>query len=215
MCCLNLSLEQINKVEADLEGGDASIEVDGKPVTLTKDMVSVKKYQKTFHVEEIIPSVIEPSFGIGRVMYAIFEHNFKVREGDEQRTYFSLPPVISPLKCSLLPLSNNTDFTPLVQKISQALTMHDISHRVDDSSGSIGKRYARTDEVAIPFGITVDFDSLKEPHSVTLRERDTTTQIRIDVDQVAEVVRQLSTGRTSWADVLQKFPKFEAQETKS
>ena len=66
-----LSLEQINKVEADLEGGDASIEVDGKPVTLTKDMVSVKKYQKTFHVEEIIPSVIEPSFGIGRVMYAI------------------------------------------------------------------------------------------------------------------------------------------------
>merc|ERR1719339_189970 len=116
-----LSLEQINKVEADLEGGDASIEVDGKPVTLTKDMVSVKKYQKTFHVEEIIPSVIEPSFGIGRVMYAIFEHNFKVREGDEQRTYFSLPPVISPLKCSLLPLSNNTDFTPLVQKISQAL----------------------------------------------------------------------------------------------
>ena len=56
--------------------------------------------------------------------------------------------------------------------------MHDISHRVDDSSGSIGKRYARTDEVAIPFGITVDFDSLKEPHSVTLRERDTTTQIR-------------------------------------
>jgi hypothetical protein len=73
-----LSLEQINKVEADLEGGDACIEVDGKPVTLTKDMVSVKKYQKTFHVEEIIPSVIEPSFGIGRVMYAIFEHNFKV-----------------------------------------------------------------------------------------------------------------------------------------
>jgi len=210
-----LSLEEVSKVESDLAGGDASLEVDGKPVTLTKDMVSVKKYQKTFHVEEIIPSVIEPSFGIGRVMYAIFEHNFKVREGDEQRTYFSLPPVIAPLKCSLLPLSNNTDFTPLVQQISQALTMHDISHRVDDSSGSIGKRYARTDEVAIPFGITVDFDSLKEPHTVTLRERDTTTQLRIGVDKVADVVRQLSTGRTTWADVTQQFPKFEAQETKS
>merc|ERR1719466_421795 len=89
------------------------------------------------------------------------------------------------------------------------------SHRVDDSSGSIGKRYARTDEVAIPFGITVDFDSLKEPHSVTLRERDTTTQLRIGVDKVADVVRQLSTGRTTWADVTQQFPKFEAQETKS
>ena len=73
-----LSLEEVSKVESDLAGGDASLEVDGKPVTLTKDMVSVKKYQKTFHVEEIIPSVIEPSFDIGRVMYAIFEHNFKV-----------------------------------------------------------------------------------------------------------------------------------------
>eukprot|EP00092_Neocalanus_flemingeri_P090008 GFUD01113981.1.p1 GENE.GFUD01113981.1~~GFUD01113981.1.p1 ORF type:complete len:734 (-),score=207.23 GFUD01113981.1:366-2567(-) len=210
-----LSLEQIEKVEADLAGGEASLEMDGKPVLLSKDMVSVKKYQKTFHVEEIIPSVIEPSFGIGRVMYAIFEHNFKVREGDEQRTYFSLPPVIAPVKCSLLPLSNNTDFTPLVHKIGQALTLHDISHRVDDSSGSIGKRYARTDEVSIPFGITVDFDSLKEPHSVTLRERDTTTQIRIDVDKVAEVIYQLSTGRTTWAVVTTQFPKFEAQETKS
>jgi len=210
-----LSLEQVTKVEADLAGGDTNLDVDGKQVTLNKDMITVKKYQKTFHVEEIIPSVIEPSFGVGRVMYAIFEHNFKVREGDEQRTYFSLPPTISPLKCSLLPLSNNTDFTPLVQKISQSLTMHDISHRVDDSSGSIGKRYARTDEVAIPFGITVDFDSLKEPFSVTLRERDTTTQIRIPVDKVAEVVRQLSTGRSSWEAVQQEYPKFEAQETKS
>merc|ERR1711892_876738 len=198
-----LSLEQGTKVEADLAGGDTNLDLDGKQVTLNKDMITVKKYQKTFHVEEIIPSVIEPSFGVGRVMYAIFEHNFKVREGDEQRTYFSLP------------LSNNTDFTPLVQKISQSLTMHDISHRVDDSSGSIGKRYARTDEVAIPFGITVDFDSLKEPFSVTLRERDTTTQIRIPVDKVAEVVRQLSIGRSSWEAVQQEYPKFEAQETKS
>ena len=73
-----LSLEEVGKIEADLAGGDTNLEVDGKAVTLTKDMVSVKKYQKTYHVEEIIPSVIEPSFGIGRVMYAIFEHNFKV-----------------------------------------------------------------------------------------------------------------------------------------
>merc|ERR1712236_161475 len=99
-------------------------------VKLTPDMLAIKRFEKTEHVEEIIPSVIEPSFGVGRVMYAIFEHNFKVREGDEQRTFFSLPPVISPLKCSLLPLSNNTDFPPLVQRISQELTMHDISHRV-------------------------------------------------------------------------------------
>lgn len=148
-------------------------------------------------------------------MYSIFEHNFKVRDGDEQRTYFSLPPVIAPLKCSVLPLSNNPEFSPLVADISSKLTESDVSHRIDDSSGSIGKRYARTDEVAIPFGITVDFDSLKAPHTVTLRERDTTMQVRIEVDKVGETLRHLSTGRVSWEKVTQQFPKFEAQETKS
>jgi len=210
-----LTLEEIEKMEAELEGGMAALDLGGSKVELSKEMVTVKRYQKTVHVEEIIPSVIEPSFGIGRVMYALFEHNFKVREGDENRTYFSLPPVIAPIKCSLLPLSNNPDFNPLVAQLSQALTQADISHRTDDSSGSIGKRYARTDEVAVPYGITVDFDSLKAPHSVTLRERDTTTQIRIGVTEVADVVRQLATGRTDWTKVTQKFPKFEAQEAKS
>ena len=61
------------------------------------------------------------------------------------------------------------------------LTRVDISHRVDDSSGSVGRRYARTDAIAIPFGITVDFDSLKVPHTATLRERDTMKQIRAEV----------------------------------
>ena len=173
-----LSLEQIEKVEKDIAEGDTNLEFNGKNVTIGKDMISVKKYQKTFHVEEITPSVIEPSFGVGRIMYSIFEHNFKIRDGDEARTYFSIPAVIAPLKCSVLPLSNNPEFSPLVTRLSQELTMNDVSHKVDDTSGSIGKRYARTDEIAIPFGITVDFDSLKEPHSVTLRERDSTTQVR-------------------------------------
>jgi glycyl-tRNA synthetase len=61
------------------------------------------------------------------------------------------------------------------------LSSFDISYRVDDSSGSIGRRYARTDEIAIPFGVTIDFDSLKEPHSATLRERDSMAQVRIPV----------------------------------
>merc|ERR1712062_282404 len=210
-----LSLDEITKMETELESGMASLSLGDYTVYLSKDIIAVKRYQKTVHVEEIIPSVIEPSFGVGRIMYALFEHNFRVREGDEARTYFSLPPVIAPLKCSLLPLSNNPDFAPIVSQLSQSLTQADISHRVDDSSGSIGKRYARTDEVAVPYGITVDFDSLRAPHSVTLRERDSTTQIRIGVTEVADVVRQLATGRTDWQQVTQKFPKFEAQETKS
>merc|ERR1719464_775930 len=74
-----LSLDQISKLETELAGGEASLECNGKNISLGKDMVTVKKYQKTFHVEEITPSVIEPSFGVGRIMYAIFEHCFKIR----------------------------------------------------------------------------------------------------------------------------------------
>lgn len=84
-----------------------------------------------------------------------------MREGDEQRTYFALPPVVAPYKCSVLPLSGNPEFTPLVRQLSRALTDQDVPHKVDDSSGSIGKRYARTDEVAVPYGVCIDFDSLK------------------------------------------------------
>merc|ERR1711860_142438 len=179
----NLSLEDITNYESELNAnGQFNLKEN---VTITKDMVNIKKESKTVHVEKIIPSVIEPSFGIGRIMYSIFEHNFKVREGDEQRTYFSLPPAIAPIKCSVLPLSNNADFNPLVEDISNQLTEADVAHKIDDSSGSIGKRYARTDEVAVPFGITVDFDSLKAPHTVTVRERDSTSQVRMPVEDLA------------------------------
>ena len=58
------------------------------------------------------------------------------------------------------------------------MTRLEVSHKVDASSGSIGRRYARTDQIGIPYGITVDFDSLKEPFSATLRERDSMKQIR-------------------------------------
>ncbi|GFX30829.1 glycine--tRNA ligase [Trichonephila clavipes] len=209
-----LGEEEISLLEKEMETkGEYNLTVDGKEFLITKDMVNINRSQKTVHVEEIIPAVIEPSFGIGRIMYAIWEHSFKTRAGDEMRTYFALPPVIAPLKCSVLPLSSHTDFAPFVASLSQDLTKHEVSHKVDDSSGSIGRRYTRTDEIAIPFGITVDFDSLKEPHSVTLRERDTMEQIRVPLDQIAALVSDLSRCKQTWEAAKCCYPKFEQQET--
>lgn len=93
-----------------------------------------------------------------------------------------------------------------------ALTRNDVSHKVDDSSGSIGRRYARTDEIAIPYGVTIDFDTLKEPHTVTLRERDTMQQLRIPLDDIAGVVRDLAYVKAHWSDMEKLYPKFEQQE---
>uniref|UniRef100_A0A669R1P1 Glycine--tRNA ligase n=1 Tax=Phasianus colchicus TaxID=9054 RepID=A0A669R1P1_PHACC len=194
--------------------GEFTVETEGKTFTLTKDMVTVKRFQKTLHVEEIIPNVIEPSFGIGRIMYTVFEHTFRIREGDEQRTFFSFPAVVAPFKCSVLPLSQNQEFMPFVKELSEALTRNGISHKVDDSSGSIGRRYARTDEVGVAFGITIDFDTVnRTPHTATLRDRDSMRQIRAEVSELPAIIRDLANGYLTWADVEAKYPQFEGQET--
>ncbi|VDL92392.1 unnamed protein product [Schistocephalus solidus] len=188
-----LSLEATRKLKTELEAsGDI----------LPRLFVS-------FTVDEIVPSVIEPSFGIGRIMYAILEHNFKIRENDQQRTFLSLPPVIAPYKCSVLPLSSHPDFAPFVPA---QLTRVGISHRVDESGGSIGRRYARTDQIAIPYGITVDFDTVNQsPPSATLRERDTMKQIRLE--DLPDLVSDLVNGVVSWTDALLNYPIFEQQES--
>ena len=114
-----LSINAIQEMEQELTANDSyKLHLNSDvTVTLNSEMVTVRKSSKTVHVEEIIPSVIEPSFGIGRIMYALLEHQFKMRDGDEARCYFSLPAVIAPLKCSVLPLSNNPDFAEFIKKI--------------------------------------------------------------------------------------------------
>jgi len=66
--------------------GEFLLELNGNSYRLTPDMVQVKRCQETQHVEKFVPNVIEPSFGIGRIMYAVLEHNFRVRSDDDQKT---------------------------------------------------------------------------------------------------------------------------------
>ncbi len=86
-----------------------------------------------------------------------------------------------------------------------------ISHKVDDNSSAIDKRYARTDELAIPYAITIDFDSLKEPITVTLRERDSMQQIRVALNEIIELISQLSDMKLTWNEIVNKYPLFEHQ----
>uniref|UniRef100_A0A1B6FJA5 Glycine--tRNA ligase n=1 Tax=Cuerna arida TaxID=1464854 RepID=A0A1B6FJA5_9HEMI len=202
-------------LQKDLESAKEYIlKINGSEFKLTPDMVTVKTGERVEHVEEIVPNVIEPSFGIGRIMYAVFEHNFRVRADDEQRTFLTIPPVVAPLKVAIFPLSANEKFDQLVKSISVLLTKEGIAHKVDDSSGSIGRRYARTDEIGVPFGITVDFDSLADSvPTVTVRNRDTMTQVRLNVTEVAPVLRALSVGECDWEEIETKYPRFEQQQT--
>lgn len=82
------TLEQVE--ESLKSNGSYSLAIGANSYCLTADMLEVRRYQKTIHVEEYVPNVIEPSFGIGRIMYSIFEHNFRVRSDDGQRTVSQL-----------------------------------------------------------------------------------------------------------------------------
>uniref|UniRef100_A0A0N4Z2J1 Glycine--tRNA ligase n=1 Tax=Parastrongyloides trichosuri TaxID=131310 RepID=A0A0N4Z2J1_PARTI len=208
-----LTIDDIKKVEETLnESNEYTIETTDGNATLTKDMITVKPFEKTVHVEEIVPSVIEPSFGIGRIMYAVLEHSFRTREGDEQRNFLELPPALAPIKCSILPISSNERFEPLIDAIVHLISTYGLTYKIDDSAGSIGRRYARTDEIGIPFGVTVDFESEKEPHTVTLRHAASTEQVRLELDVVGEVIHKLCTSRYTWDDVKKQFPLFTSEQ---
>lgn len=69
------------------------------------------------------------------------------------------------------------------------MTRNGVSYKVDDSSGSIGRRYTRSDEIGVAFGITIDFDTVnKTPHTATLRDRDSMRQIRAEVNQLTVLI---------------------------
>jgi glycyl-tRNA synthetase len=111
----------------------------------------------------------------------------------------------------IVPLSSHKDFAPAIRQLSQKLRSVGVSSRVDDSSASIGKRYSRNDELGTPFGVTVDFQTAKDA-TVTLRERDSTRQVRADQDKIIEAIRALVEGTKTWQDIESELPLFESQQ---
>uniref|UniRef100_A0A915E3P4 glycine--tRNA ligase n=1 Tax=Ditylenchus dipsaci TaxID=166011 RepID=A0A915E3P4_9BILA len=200
-------VDQLNELRAALDGSSTyPLKINDEVFQLTKDLVEVRLVESTVHVEVIVPSVIEPSFGVGRIMYAVLEHAFRQRDGDEKRLYLELPASIAPVKCSILTLMKKDVFNPLVDMVQEELSSHEHSFKVDDGAGSIGRRYSRTDEIGIPFGVTIDYESVDAPHTVTLRHAQSMQQIRIKISELGELIEDLVKNRRQWADVIKEFP---------
>ncbi|KAH8195759.1 hypothetical protein TruAng_010087 [Truncatella angustata] len=215
---LATSQEKREELSKTLETADSiTIEVpgvgDGK-ATVPKELITVAKQKRVENVREFTPNVIEPSFGIGRILYALMEHSYWTRgtEGvDEARGVLSFPPIVAPTKVLIVPLSNNEQFRPFCQRLSQRLRKMGISSRIDDSSATIGKRYSRNDELGTPLGITVDFQTVQDK-SITLRDRDSTKQVRADEDKIVEAIKSVVEGDKTWEDIQAELPAFEGQE---
>lgn len=123
----------------------------------------------------------------------------------------SFPVPVAPTKVLIVPLSSKPEFLPGIQKVSGRLRAAGISHRIDDSSATIGRRYSRNDELGTPLGITIDFQSIRDD-TVTLRDRDSTRQVRDLEAKIVEAVKALVNGSKTWADIEKEHPVFEGQE---
>lgn len=123
----------------------------------------------------------------------------------------SFKPTVAPVKVLVVPLQKDARFNATLENLEQRLDEEEISYKTDKTGVSIGKRYSRNDESGIPFGITIDYESLDD-NSFTLRDRDSTKQVRAGLDQIIEAIAKMVKGKESFADVQKRLPAFEGKE---
>jgi len=145
--------------------------------------------------EQITPHVVEPSFGVGRLVYTVLTHAYSEDEVDgETRRYLDLPAEVAPTTVGVFPLMTKDGLGDRAREVVDRLRQAGFDVAYDDT-GNIGRRYRRQDEVGTPYCVTVDYDTLDED-TVTVRERDSTDQVRVRVDELPGALADLRAGAT-------------------
>ena len=132
-----------------------------------------------------IPHVVEPSFGSDRLVYITLEYAYKTRNG---RTLLSLPRDLAPVQMGVFPLVSKDGLPERAREVYEMLVDEDFLVEYDES-GSIGRRYARADEIGTPLGITIDYKTL-EDDTVTIRDRDTWKQVRTKISRLPRLLHR-------------------------
>ncbi|MAV43513.1 MAG: glycine--tRNA ligase [Euryarchaeota archaeon] len=172
----NLSIDTEFPCHIQLDSGES----------VTVEPQHIKRNQRTEVVtgEWFIPHVVEPAFGIDRIIWHILDHAYdEVSKGDDLYTVLRLNQSIAPVDYCVFPLFEKDGMGEIAKSINTNLCSKLGIISMYDSSGSIGRRYARADEIGVPFCITVDHQSL-EDNTVTLRDRDTGQQKRVSIDSL-------------------------------
>ena len=159
---------------------------DGRSVTIDSSMVERRTETANVSGEWFTPHVIEPAFGIDRIIWHVLDHAYEEAQKEgEDYTFLRLTEGISSVDCVVLPLFDKEGMPELAREITSAINSLPRARAEMDSSKSIGRRYARADEIGIPWALTVDHTSL-EDGSVTIRRRDDQMQVRAFVDEILE-----------------------------
>jgi len=167
---------------------------DASSVEITDEMVTRRAEEVTVHGEWFTPHVIEPAFGIDRIIWHILDHGFtETKKEGEEYSIMSLDQTVAPFDIAILPLFDKDGMGDIARQVWASVNSMPGVRGELDSSKSIGRRYARVDEIGVPWAITVDHTTL-EDGTVTVRRRDDQEQVRASVD---EVLSRLASGEVS------------------
>jgi glycyl-tRNA synthetase len=178
----------------------AVVEVDGEIIQIPASLFEVRNEVTELRGEDIVPHVIEPSYGIDRMCYAVLEQAYDEDIADgETRTVMRLSPNVAPVQVAVFPLMTRDGLDIIADEITRTFHKQGILAEYDDG-GAIGRRYRRQDEIGTPFAITVDYET-KENNTVTLRDRDTMKQVRIPIKRLSEIVGALLQGNMTFTSI--------------
>ncbi|RLG81027.1 MAG: glycine--tRNA ligase [Thermoprotei archaeon] len=180
------------------------IEIDG--VKLGREAFIIKEEKVKIHGEKFVPHVVEPSFGLERIFYALLEHALSL---EKDRIVLKINPRIAPYQVAVFPLvagskPEHRKIVDIARSLYRALLKARIRAFYDEE-GSIGRRYARADEIGIPFALTVDYQTL-EDETITIRYRDTREQIRISIHEAYDKLLELLNYKGKFKLNFDKYP---------
>jgi glycyl-tRNA synthetase len=186
-------------LEVDMESLDGYKELGGLHYRTDYDLTrhqkgSRERLEVSVEGEKLIPHVLELSFGIDRNLWALIDVFY---EADE-RVVLRLPPSLAPYTAGVFPLVKKDGLDEKAKEIY--FTLRNDFRIFYDDSGSIGRRYARMDEIGTPFCITLDYDT-KEDGSVTVRERDSTLQKRVKISKLEPTFRTLLANKKLFTEL--------------
>lgn len=187
--------------QEELEQDEITVIADGEEFVVSSDLVEFAEETVKVSGETVVPHVIEPSFGIDRILYCTMEHAFNeemvtVQEGkegkepeEESRIVFKLKSEVAPIQVAVLPLMTKSELITPAKDIVSLIRDRGLLVSYDDS-GTIGRRYRRNDEIGTPYSITIDYESLDDK-SVTIRDRDSMNQVRAPIEDIENVLYSL------------------------
>lgn len=194
---IKTAVERLTADDVPEDNEPLKVVIDDKSMEIDVSCFEIKLVKEKVFGQKIIPHVIEPSFGIGRILLGLLENSYY--ENDKGFRVLGLKPGISPFDAGVFPLMAKPELISKTKSCIDILKKKKLLVYYDEA-GSIGRRYARMDETGTPFCITIDYDTL-DKDTVTIRERDTANQIRIPVSDLGVIMADLIESDLSFSDI--------------